>query len=424
MRILLVTSASYIPTRGGATRANRAWLERMSRNGHTSYVITPALDVTTDFKWRQFQAENHAEAVPKCSLDCHLGNTTVWNGVIVFQTSKHIGVIPQMEHVIRNFDPDWVLVSSEDFGQARLRAALRISPEKVIYLAHTPQFFPFGRDSLNPSLAGTKAVSAAAAIVVIGEYTRQTCESLLKRSIVRAHPPMYSSGPFANYGLRNSGFVTIINPCRIKGISIFLSAATCCKELPFAALPGWATTPQDIDDLRNAGVEILSPCRDIDEVFAKTRLLLVPSLWSEGFGLVVIEAMLRGIPVLASNLGGLIEAKQNTGYSFPVNPIQTYLPERDEQFLPIPEIPEQDSGPWISAIRELSQGTRIYESASREARDSAERFVKQIDPDYLNTRLPVCFRNDQLPCQALKEQILTYIPLRGCLRDRGKCRNG
>ena len=40
-------------------------------------------------------------------------------------------------------------------------------------------------------------------------------------------------------------------------------------------------------------------------VFSRTKLLLMPSLWLESFGLVAAEAMLNGIPVLASNRGAL-----------------------------------------------------------------------------------------------------------------------
>ncbi len=38
-------------------------------------------------------------------------------------------------------------------------------------------------------------------------------------------------------------------------------------------------------------------------VFANTKMLLMPSLWFESFGLVAVEAMLNGIPVLASDRG-------------------------------------------------------------------------------------------------------------------------
>jgi glycogen synthase len=44
-----------------------------------------------------------------------------------------------------------------------------------------------------------------------------------------------------------------------------------------------------------------------DELIAyydQSQIMLVPSLWQEPFGLVVAEAMARGLPVIASNIGG------------------------------------------------------------------------------------------------------------------------
>ena len=49
-------------------------------------------------------------------------------------------------------------------------------------------------------------------------------------------------------------------------------------------------------------------------VFARTKLLLMPSLWLESFGLVAAEAMLNGIPVLASNRGALPETIGSAGF--------------------------------------------------------------------------------------------------------------
>ena len=53
------------------------------------------------------------------------------------------------------------------------------------------------------------------------------------------------------------------------------------------------------DLLRLPNIRILPNARNIDDVLARTRMLLMPSLWYEGFGLIVMESMLRGIPVVS-----------------------------------------------------------------------------------------------------------------------------
>ena len=58
--------------------------------------------------------------------------------------------VQALHNQIRVFQPDWVLVSSEDVGQVLFREALRSAPGRVVYLAHTPQFFPVGAASWNP----------------------------------------------------------------------------------------------------------------------------------------------------------------------------------------------------------------------------------------------------------------------------------
>ena len=50
---------------------------------------------------------------------------------------------------IHDFQPDWVLVSSEDLGHGLLREAHHSAAGRVVYLAHTPQFL-----SLRPGQLG------------------------------------------------------------------------------------------------------------------------------------------------------------------------------------------------------------------------------------------------------------------------------
>ena len=49
------------------------------------------------------------------------------------------------------------------------------------------------------------------------------------------------------------------------------------------------------------------PQDELIEQYDRADILLVPSLWQEPFGLVVLEAMARGLPVIASKIGGLVE---------------------------------------------------------------------------------------------------------------------
>jgi glycosyltransferase involved in cell wall biosynthesis len=148
----------------------------------------------------------------------------------------------------------------------------------------------------------------------------------------------------------------------------------------FGVLPGWGTTAEDRRALeRLPNVQFLPYARKIDDVLARTRVLLMPSLWYEGFGLIVMESMLRGIPVVASDSGGLQEAKHGTGYVIPVHTIESYQPVFDEHAMPKPVVPDNDCEPWVAAIEELLTDRDAYRRESEVSRTVAERFVGGLD---------------------------------------------
>jgi glycosyltransferase involved in cell wall biosynthesis len=58
------------------------------------------------------------------------------------------------------------------------------------------------------------------------------------------------------------------------------------------------------------------------EIMKESHILLVPSLWYEPFGIVVLEAMVFGMPIIVSDRGGLKEivTENDVGITTSLNP--------------------------------------------------------------------------------------------------------
>ena len=74
-----------------------------------------------------------------------------------------------------------------------------------------------------------------------------------------------------------------------------------------------------------------------DNFFKKIDILVVPSLWNEPFGRVVLESFINKTPVLASNVGGISELMSiNKNFLFETN--QESLTQQIERILLNPEV--------------------------------------------------------------------------------------
>jgi glycosyltransferase involved in cell wall biosynthesis len=380
MRILLTANASYAPPRGGATRSNLLWLEYMAARGHTCRVVAGALAESAGK--RAQMAEEGADR-----------ETLAARGVELHEVADRTQQASVLRGEIREFQPDWVLVSSEDLGHALLREAHDSAPGRVVYLAHTPQFFPFGPASWNPDPSATELVARAAGVVAIGHHTAAYIRQHTGREAVVIHPPIYGDGPFPNLASFDTGLVTMVNPCAVKGISIFLALAERFPAYSFGILPGWGTTAGDRARIAaQSNIAVLPNCRHIAEFLSRTRILLMPSLWHEGFGLTVMEAMLHGIPVIASDAGGLVEAKMGTPFVAHAPAIERYAAVFDEHSLPQPVIGPVDLAPWEEALRALGTDRAVYERVSAVSREAALRFAGGLDagrmPAFLESLKP------------------------------------
>lgn len=369
MRILLVSNASYDPPRGGSTRSNLVWLRHLASKGHECTVVSPTHGGEADKR-------------------------TVKDGISIRGVKDLSFRVSELGQAIRETQPDWVLVSSEDVGHVLLREAAHTAPGRIVYLAHTPQFYPFGPESWHKDEGAAALIRQAAEVVVIGQHMAGYVRQHLGRAAVVVHPPMYGQPPYAEFGRFGAGFVLMINPCVVKGIAIFLKLAERFPDVEFAALNGWGTTRADREALaRQPNTRLLENVPDIEDVLRQARLLVMPSVWYEGFGLIAMEAMLRGLPVVASDSGGLKEAKQGTGYVVPVRPVERYEPVFDEQHMPRAVVPEQEMEPWVEAVGRLLTDEQEYWTEARRSRAAALEFVTKLDAGDLEKMLlalPAC----------------------------------
>ena len=173
---------------------------------------------------------------------------------------------------------------------------------------------------------------------------------------------------------REPRYVTFVNPELNKGVTVFARIAEVLlrrrPEIPLLVVEG----RNRANHLRHLGVDfgtlpnvtLMENTPDPRRFYAVTKLLLVPSLWNESFGLVVAEGMINGIPVLASNRGALPETVGDAGFLFDIP--AAYTPQSTT-----PPTAEEVE-PWVETIVRLWDDPEAYQQASDAARQYADRW--------------------------------------------------
>lgn len=152
-------------------------------------------------------------------------------------------------------------------------------------------------------------------------------------------------------------FITYINPNPEKGLDIALAIAKACSDIPFLFQESWPLTDEQFAKLNEQiaslpNVKIQRAVADIRQIYSRTKALLVPSKWEEAYGRVASEVQISGIPVVASNIGGLPEAVGKGGILLD---------------------PQGDITPWIDAVKKLWSDDAYYNDMVKNAHDHANR---------------------------------------------------
>jgi hypothetical protein len=166
-----------------------------------------------------------------------------------------------------------------------------------------------------------------------------------RRGIV-VHPPVWGK----QHRTERGDMITLVNPIPAKGAATFYALAERMPDLRFLAVEGGYQRGDQLrrPDLSNVVWQPHTADMRAD-VWARTRVLLMPSDY-ESWGMVGVESMHSGIPVVAHPTDGLRESLAAAG---------TFL-DRD------------DVDAWEAAIR------RLYDDEDASARARAR--AAELDP--------------------------------------------
>lgn len=349
MRVLFVTTHKYLPELRGGMEVNTHELAgELIKTGHAVGVLCGLAGTG----WIGLLARVRIKIFRNpCPRDAILGYSTwrAWHSV------EHVA------QVVKQFQPDVIVVQGGADVVALLEAALQLQIP-VFYYIHTPDTL-----ALPPALSADRNLFFMTNSLFTASVHREQVVSAVVRPLIKRE----------NYAtVSDRSAVVFINPAPHKGLEVVLGLAAGRPDVTFIFVvnrsSGIATLQEKVDLTRYPNIQLLGPLSDMRQAYSKARLILAPSQWVETWGRIATEAHFSGIPVLASDRGGLPEAVGPGGVCIAA---------------------EADGSTWLAAFAKIWDDPVLYEELVVASRTYAERL--EIDRNFITTSFVEALTNQQ-----------------------------
>ena len=339
LRILQVTEF-YPPHIGGLERQVQGLAQELSRRGHAVMVASPSADgaATT--------SDGDVEVRHIASTFGPILRRVATSTERVFQPpTPDPGVVVGLQRLVDEFRPDiihvhgWVLYSALAVPKGRDASFVVTLHDNALVCANRT-LLRHGEVCGGPALLKcarcnvadygvTKSVGLAVGlrtfaglhrrldgvIAVSSAVARMADARLSGLAAVRAVIPAFVADDVERRDGRarpgflppHDGYVLFVGALgRHKGVEVLLDAYRYGLGAPLVLL-GTPMEDQIIPAVAGVTVAHNVAHGDVMAAWAGSSVAVVPSIWPEAFGLVAVEAMAAGKPVVASAIGGLLD---------------------------------------------------------------------------------------------------------------------
>lgn len=376
MRIAFVASRCILDRRSGAAIEMKVLLEQLAKQGHDCHSITPTcFDGNEEFPLERLVGPEYAsERYRHYFLEAwhhdvgHRLFTTASSRLAALTRAEAEQFARGTGGLLADLRPDLVVTTGvDDVSETLHHLAVESGAVTVFYLANPG--FPDAAGFRRVHECWTPTATLAAYYAPMLQLSPRVVRNVFARQQFleeRAAQPPPAHG--------HHGYITLINPSPEKGATLFFRLAELAArerpDLQFLAVEARVSADEwramGMDPAARANITWVRNRRDMRPVYRRTAVLLMPSLCFEAAGRVPVEAQLSGIPVLATNRGGLPEQLQGAGHVF--DPPAPCLGE----YFRMPTA--GDVRPWLERITELVDDGEAWARASTKARAAAAPF--------------------------------------------------
>jgi glycosyltransferase involved in cell wall biosynthesis len=255
------------------------------------------------------------------------------------------------ERVCGHFRPDVMLTFGGHWLARETMARARQLGVKIVFALH------------NFAYADATLFQGADAVML----PSRTAQEHYRRTLGIASTPL--PGPFDDSRIlcdsMERRYLTFVNPQPEKGVFVFARIAFELgrrrPDIPLLVVEGRAGSDWlhrvGLGKLGGSNLHTMANTSDPRDFYRVSKVVLTPSLVRETLARVPAEAMLNGIPVLASRRGALSETLAETGYLFEVP--ERYTPE--SRSVPTAE----EVRPWLDTVEQLWDEPAAYAAQSQ-----------------------------------------------------------